>query len=105
MMLDGLRMQTRPGGETTDVMVTVPVNPLTGATVMVELAGEPVEPFGQIVAEFLEGLGKPAKLRWIDNGLRHALGPATKTIKGPGAGPSWPQTPGRIQRRTASLRT
>ena len=41
MMLDGLRMQTRPGGETTDVRVTVPVNPLTGATVMAELAGEP----------------------------------------------------------------
>ena len=41
MMLDGLRVQARPGGETTDVRVTVPVKPLTGATVMVELAGVP----------------------------------------------------------------
>ncbi len=31
----------RPAGETADVRATVPVNPLTGATVMVEVPGEP----------------------------------------------------------------
>jgi len=40
-MLVGLRVQLRPAGETADVRVTVPVNPLTGATVMVEV---PVAP-------------------------------------------------------------
>ena len=31
----------RPAGETEDVSATVPVNPLTGATVMVEVAAVP----------------------------------------------------------------
>ena len=37
-MLVGLRVQVRPAGETDDVSATVPVNPLTGATVIVEVA-------------------------------------------------------------------
>ena len=37
-MLLGVRVQVRPAGETDDVNATVPVNPLTGATVMVEAA-------------------------------------------------------------------
>jgi hypothetical protein len=35
-MLVGLRVQVRPAGETVDANDTVPVNPLMGATVMVE---------------------------------------------------------------------
>ena len=35
-MLVGLRVQVRPTGETEDVRATVPVNPFTGATVIVE---------------------------------------------------------------------
>ena len=37
-MLVGVRVQVKPAGETVDVNATVPVNPLTGATVMVEVA-------------------------------------------------------------------
>ena len=40
-MLVGLNVQVRPAGETDEVRATVPVNPLTGATVMVELAAVP----------------------------------------------------------------
>ena len=40
-MLVGLKLQVRPAGETVEVNATVPVNPLTGATVMVEVAVAP----------------------------------------------------------------
>jgi hypothetical protein len=40
-MLAGVRVQVRPAGATADVRATVPVNPLTGATVMVEVAAVP----------------------------------------------------------------
>ena len=34
-------MQVRPAGATADVRATVPVNPFTGATVIVEVAATP----------------------------------------------------------------
>jgi hypothetical protein len=37
-MLLGVRAQVNPAGETADVNATVPVNPLTGATVIAEVA-------------------------------------------------------------------
>jgi len=37
-MLVGDRVQVKPAGETDEVSDTVPVNPWTGATVMVEVA-------------------------------------------------------------------
>ncbi len=40
-MLDGVSVHVRPAGETVEVSVTVPVNPLIGATVIVEV---PVAP-------------------------------------------------------------
>jgi hypothetical protein len=40
-MLAGVRVQIKPAGETADVRATVPVNPLTGATVIVEVAAVP----------------------------------------------------------------
>ena len=40
-MLVGVRVQVRPAGETAEVSATVPVKPLTGATVIVEV---PVAP-------------------------------------------------------------
>ena len=40
-MLVGDRVQVRPAGETELVSATVPVKPLTGATVMVEVAAAP----------------------------------------------------------------
>ena len=40
-MLAGVRVQVRPAGETDEVSATVPVNPLTGATVIVEVAATP----------------------------------------------------------------
>ncbi len=40
-MLLGVSVQVSPAGETDEVNVTVPVNPLTGATVIVEVAAVP----------------------------------------------------------------
>ena len=40
-MLDGVRVHVRPVGDTELVRVTVPVKPLTGVTVMVEVAAAP----------------------------------------------------------------
>jgi hypothetical protein len=40
-MLAGVKVQVKPAGETDDVRATVPVNPFTGATVMVEVAAVP----------------------------------------------------------------
>ena len=40
-MLVGLKVQVKPAGETDDVRATVPVKPLTGATVIVEVAAVP----------------------------------------------------------------
>ncbi len=40
-MLLGVRVQVSPAGETVDVRATVPVNPLTGATVIVEVPAAP----------------------------------------------------------------
>jgi hypothetical protein len=40
-MLAGVRVHVRPAGETEEVRATVPVNPLTGATVIVEVAAVP----------------------------------------------------------------
>ena len=39
--LIGVNVQVRPAGDTVEVRATVPVNPLTGATVMVEAAAAP----------------------------------------------------------------
>lgn len=41
-MLVGLRVHVSPAGETAEVRATVPVKPLTGATVIVDVAGVPV---------------------------------------------------------------
>ena len=40
-MLVGLRVHVRPAGETVLVRATVPVKPLIGATVIVEVAAAP----------------------------------------------------------------
>ncbi len=40
-MLLGERVHVRPAGETDEASATVPVNPLTGATVIVEVAAVP----------------------------------------------------------------
>ena len=53
-MLAGVRVQVKPAGETALVRATVPVNPLSGATVIVEVAAVPtvvVSEFGLAVIE------------------------------------------------------
>ena len=40
-MLAGVRVQVKPAGETAEASATVPVNPLTGATVIVDVAAVP----------------------------------------------------------------
>jgi hypothetical protein len=54
-MLPGFRAQVRPAGETTEERATVPVKPLTGATVIVEVAVAPAR------AETLVGLAAMVK--------------------------------------------
>ena len=39
--LVGVRVQVRPAGETVEINATVPVNPFTGATVILEAAAVP----------------------------------------------------------------
>ncbi len=41
IILDGVRVQVRPEGETEDVSATVPVKPNLGATVIVEVPAIP----------------------------------------------------------------
>ena len=41
VILAGVRLQVRPAGDTASASVTVPVNPLIGATVMVEVPESP----------------------------------------------------------------
>jgi hypothetical protein len=40
-MLAGVRVHVRPAGETEEIRATVPVKPLTGATVMADVAAVP----------------------------------------------------------------
>jgi hypothetical protein len=40
-MLDGVRVHVNPAGETAEIRATVPVNPLIGATVIVEVPAAP----------------------------------------------------------------
>ena len=54
-ILVGLRVQLRPAGETVEVRATVPVNPLRGATVMVDV---PEPPAGKLM---LVGLAEIVK--------------------------------------------
>jgi len=57
-MLLGVRVQLRPvAGETDDVSVTVPVNPLTGATVMVEVPAAPAVTVTDVGLAVTEKLG------------------------------------------------
>ena len=58
-MLVGLRVQVRPAGETLEVNATVPVNALTGATVIVEVAVAPAR------ALTLVGLAATVKSRML----------------------------------------
>ena len=58
-ILVGLRVQVRPAGETVKVNATVPVNALTGATVMVEV---PVAPARALT---LVGLAVTVKSRTL----------------------------------------
>ncbi len=54
-ILEGVRVQLRPEGETGEVNETVPVKPFTGATVIVEVAVAPA------FAEMLVGLAVTVK--------------------------------------------
>src|SRR5438094_411874 len=58
-MLVGLRVQVRPAGETLEVNATVPMNALTGATVIVEVAVAPAR------ALTLVGLAATVKSRML----------------------------------------
>ena len=76
--LVGLRVQVRPVGETVEVSVTVPVNPFTLVTVMVEVAVAPT------VVETLVGLAVTVKSRTVKATVADAelvpLVPVTVTV-------------------------
>jgi hypothetical protein len=69
--LVGDRVQVKPAGDTADVKATVPVNPLAGATVTVDVAGAPA------MTVTVEGLAervksvtvKEAVVEWVRAGL------------------------------------
>jgi len=48
-MLVGLNVHVSPAGDTVDVSATVPVKPLTGATVIVEVAVAPARALTAVV--------------------------------------------------------
>jgi hypothetical protein len=78
-MLVGLRVQVKPAGETDEVSETVPVNPLTGATVIVDVAVPPT------VVVTLVGLAVTVK-SWTTNVTvavceSEPLVPVTVTVK------------------------
>ena len=60
IMLVGLRVQVRPAGETVEVSATVPVNPFTLVTVMVEVPATPA------AVERLVGLAVTVKSRTVN---------------------------------------
>jgi hypothetical protein len=53
-MLAGVRVQVRPAGATAEVRATVPVNPFTGATVIVEVAAVPAGVVAEVGAAVTE---------------------------------------------------
>ncbi len=71
-MLVGLRLQPRLAGETVDVNATVPVNPFTGATVIVEVAVAPARAatlMGDAVSEKSSVVARLLKVApWIVSG-------------------------------------
>src|SRR5438876_2270656 len=77
--LAGLRVHVRPAGETVAVRATVPVNPLTGVTVMVD---DPEPPDAKLM---LVGLAVTVKSRTVTvtvaEWVRAPLVPVTVTVK------------------------
>ena len=84
-MLVGVRVHVRPAGETVEVKATVPVNPFTGATVIVEVTAVP-----ELVAT-LVGLAVTVKSRMftvtVAVWVREPLVPVTVTVKVPAVVP------------------
>jgi len=78
-MLAGLSVQVRPAGETEEVRATVPVNPWSGVTVMVEV---PVAPASAVT---LVGLAVAEKSRTVNVTVAERVGlvplvPVTVTV-------------------------
>ena len=84
-MLVGERVQVRPAGETVDVRATVPVNPFTGANVIVEVTAVPE------FVDTLVGLAVTVKSRMstvtVAEWIREPLVPATVRVKVPAVVP------------------
>jgi hypothetical protein len=78
-MLLGVRVHVRPAGETALVSATVPVKPLTGATVMVEVAAVPAVVVTAVGLAVIEKLveEKFTVAEWV----RAPLVPVTITVK------------------------
>jgi len=78
-MLAGLSVQVRPAGEAEEVRATVPVNPWSGVTVMVEV---PVAPASAVT---LVGLAVTEKSRTVNVTVAERVGlvplvPVTVTV-------------------------
>ncbi len=77
-MLVGLKEQVRPAGDTVEVRATVPVNPFTGATVIVDVAVPPA------LEEMLVGLAVTVKSVTVTVTVaecdREPLAPVTVTV-------------------------
>ena len=81
-MLVGLKVQVRPAGETVDVRATVPVNPLRGATVIVDVPAAPARTATLVGLAVTEKSGTlPTVTVTVVEWLSDPLVPVTVTVK------------------------
>jgi hypothetical protein len=82
-MLEGVRVHVSPDGDTELVIVTVPVNPLTGATVIVELAAVPTLTLAVVGLAVTEKSGTATLYVTVAACDRVPVTPVTVTVKLP----------------------
>jgi len=81
-MLVGLRVHVKPAGETVDVNATVPVKPLTGATVIVEVAVAPARAVTLVgLAVTVKSAAAPTVTATVAEWESVPLVPVTVTVK------------------------
>src|SRR6266566_5414479 len=82
-MLDGVRVHVIPAGETEAVRLTVPVKPLTGATVMVEVPDAPATIVTEVGLAMTEKSGTATLNVTVAAWDSVPLVPVTVTVKSP----------------------
>ena len=83
VMLEGVRVHDSPEGDTELVKVTVPVNPLIGATVIVEVAAAPTRTLAVVGLAVTEKSGTATLYVTVELCDRVPVTPVTVTVKLP----------------------